>query len=103
MQYANRYLFSDVEPFEVISGASAKVKKVRALSASLANGFKPEWVSGGFSAVCGNQEEQEWEFKPDLDAPVVYIRRRKDGRWYDAGGMRYVLSDKPRKYYDYNF
>jgi hypothetical protein len=101
--FANRYGYSDVEPYEVVRRISDKTVEVRAMSAERDPSYKPEFVVGGFSAVCLNQREQKWVISSNPEARVIRIRLRKDGRWYDSYDNRYGLSDKPRKFYDYNF
>lgn len=101
--YANRYGYSDVEPYEVVRRVSGKTVEVRAMTANRDPSYKPEFVVGGFSAVCLNQRDQKWVMFSNPEARVIRIRQRKDGRWYDANDNRYNLSHEPIKFYDYNF
>jgi hypothetical protein len=102
-KFANHYGYSDVNPYEVVRQISDKTIEVRAMSAKRDSSYKPEFVVGGFSAVCVNQEDQQWVITSNPNAHIIRIRLRKDGRWYDAHGNRYNLSAKPDKFYDYNF
>ena len=102
MMYANQYGYSDVNPYEVMKIVSDKTLDIRAMSAERDPSWKPEVVTGGFSAVYLNQESQKWIIKSDKDERVVRIRLGKQG-WKDANGCRYQLADKPVKFYDYNF
>jgi hypothetical protein len=60
------------------------------------------FVPGGFCGHHANQGRQAWTITPDESAPIRRIRLGKRG-WRDAFGNRYDLSDRPRKFYDYNF
>ena len=102
MKYANHYGWSDVNPFEVVRVVSAKTLEIRAMEAERDPTWKPEFILGGFAGHCINQGEQEWLIKSNEQNPVVRIRLGKKG-WKDAHGRRFGLSDKPIKFYDYNF
>jgi len=104
MQYANHYGYSDVNPFEIVRAVSEITLEIRSMNAKRSNpendlGFAP----GGFFGHCSRQDEQEWTITPNPEAPVIRIRKDKRGRWKDKWGNRYGLSDKPRKFHDYNF
>lgn len=101
MKYANHIGWSDVNPYEVIREVSAKCLEVREMKAERDPSWKPDIIPGGFSGHCINQSEQRWNIEPDEDAPVERIRLGKNG-WKGKAG-RFVLSDKPVKFYDYNF
>ncbi len=102
MQYANHYMYSDVEPYEVVRIVSEKTIEIRAMKAERDESVKLEFHVGGFSAHCSNQDQQKWIITSDETAPIKRIRLGKRG-WKDAHGGRYGLSDKPHKKYDYNF
>jgi hypothetical protein len=102
--FANHIGYSDVTPFEVVRTISDVTLEIREMNAVRSNpenklGFAP----GGFLGHCSNQDEQEWTITSDLDRPVKRIRLNKRGQWKDKYGNRYALSNKPRKFYDYNF
>lgn len=103
MQYANEYGWSDVTPYEVVRVVSDKTIEVRRMNAVRSNpennlGFAP----GGFVGHHANQDAQEWTITSDPEASVKRIRLGKNG-WKDKYGNRYKLSDKPVRFYDYNF
>lgn len=89
--------YSDVEPCTVIkrTATTITVRKDKA-----ERKFTPEWVPGGFSAICTNIDKQEWEITEDPNGHVETFRRHKDGRWYGSGMKLYP---EWMKYYDYNF
>lgn len=100
--FANQIGYSDIEPFEIIRVISNKTIEIRAMNAERDPNWKPEIIPGGFSGHCINQDEQRWIITPRWEAPVVRIRLGKKG-WRDKYGSRYSLSNKPCKFYDYNF
>jgi len=97
-KYINEHLWSDVNPVGVIVAVIGKTKLVCNRVVATENKTKMEFVVGGFSAHCTNQYQQEWEFENhDDDVFVVNYSRTNFKR------MFYGISDKPRKFYDYNF
>lgn len=102
MKYANLHGYSDISPYEVIRVVSDKTLVVRRMDAELDPNWKPEFTPGGFVAHCTNQEKQTYTYKSCEDADTIRIRKRKDGNWYSFYG-RHILSNEPRKFYDYNF
>jgi len=102
MKYANKIGYSDVNPNEIVRAVSAITLEIRAMRAERAHDWKPEIIPGGFSGHCVNQHEQRWIISSDPSAPIVRIRLGKKG-WKDRHGNRYNLSDRPKKFYDYNF
>lgn len=95
-QFANNYLFSDVDPFEVIKVISDKTIEVRSLIAI--RNFEVEWIGSEVQ----NKFDQEWIFKQDPNAAIIRLHKRKDGNYY-KGDLKFVLSDYPIKRYDYRF
>jgi hypothetical protein len=102
MKYANLHGYSDVYPYEVIRVISDKTIEIREMKSELDSNWKPDMVPGGFSAHCTNQDEQKYTYSLNDQAKTIRMRKRKDGRWYSAFG-RHVLSENPKRFYDYNF
>lgn len=102
MKYANLHGYSDIHPFEVVKVVSEKTIEVRRMNAELDPSWKPEIIAGGFAGHCTNQHTQRWIYSSDETSPVMRARLRKDGDFHSASG-KHVLSDNPRKFYDYNF
>lgn len=102
-QYANRLGYSDVEPFEVVRVVSEKCVEVRKMAYELDPAWQPEWVVGGFAGRCINQNSQKWIIASNPANPVCRIRLQKNGNWKAPSGERFALSDRPVKFYDYNF
>lgn len=107
-KYANQHLYTDTNPFEVVEELSDKRILVRAMKCTI----KPEakealqasFVPGGFIGHFDN-DKQEWNYESDASAPLIELRKHKDGRWYETGSRHcpFTLSDHPVKFYDYNF
>lgn len=103
MKYANQYGYSDVYPFEVVRAVSDKCLEVREMDAERDESVKLEWAVGGFAGHCLNQHDQKWFIKSNPENPVLRIRLNKHGVWKSADGRKFDLSDKPSRFYDYNF
>jgi hypothetical protein len=101
-KYANHYGYSDVYPFEVVRVISDKTIEVREMDAERDDSVKLEWLPGGFSGHCVNQRDQKWFITSNESNPVIRLRLNKKG-WQDKHGRRFGLSDKPVRFYDYNF
>jgi hypothetical protein len=102
-RYMNQHGYSDVFPFEVVREVSPKCVEVRPMDYQMDPAFEPQIVLGGFLGHCVNNNEQRYFYAPRPDQASVYVRLRKDGRWYDRDGQRYVPADEPRRFYDFNF
>ena len=102
MNYANYLGYSDVNPFEIIRRVSDKTLEIRAMRAERDPSWKPNFIPGGFSGHVDNQRDQRWLIESDSEGAVRRIRLGKYGG-KDAHGNRYQISEKPVKFYDYNF
>jgi hypothetical protein len=103
MNYANHLGYSDVNPYEVVARISDKTLEVREMSATLDPNWQPEFLPGGFAGHCVNQGQQRWKIASDPAQPVIRIRLNKRGLWRSSDGRRFQISDRPVKFYDYNF
>lgn len=102
MKYANLHGYTDIHPYEVVRIISEKTIEIREMKSELDPNWKPEMIPGGFAAHCTNQNDQTYTYSSNDQVQTIRIRKRKDGRWYSAYG-RHVLSDQPKRFYDYNF
>lgn len=101
MEYANHIGYSDINPYEIIS-RTKKTILVREMKSELKSTFRPTHIPGGFAGHCINQDQQEWIICSDINAPIERAHLHKDGfYWIPRGKLK--LSDKPIKYYDFNF
>jgi hypothetical protein len=98
-KYANLHGYSDIVPFEVIK-ETKKTITIRQMQFEKA--FKPEYVEGGFSAICTNNNKQEWIIAQNENNPLIKAYMRKDGFYWSKYG-KHIISDVPVKFYDYNF
>ena len=57
MKYAMHMAYSDVNPYEVIKVVSDKCIEIREMKAQLNPSYKPQFIPGGFSVVCLNDEQ----------------------------------------------
>jgi hypothetical protein len=101
-KFANCYGYSDVNPYEVVRVVSEKTLEIRAMKCERDPSWKMEVNPGGFCANVSNQNDQKWFITSDESYPVSRIRLGKNG-WKSKGGSKFVLSDAPVKFYDYNF
>ena len=95
------YYFTDVQPCTVIK-RTKKFVTVQMDDYKLNKDSKPEIIPGGFAGHCTNQKDQKWDIVSNKDVPTVRARLRKDGYYHSAHG-KHLLSESPRKFYDYNF
>ena len=102
MKYANQLGYSDVEPYEVVKVISEKTIEIRAMDTEALT-WKRDFHHGGFFGHTSNQNEQKWNITSNENNPVFRIRLSKNKGWRSAGGSRFQLADKPRKFYDFNF
>ena len=102
MQYANMYSYTDVTPYEVVKVISDKTIEVREMDSVEDRSVKLEWEVGGFAGHCVNQRDQKWFITSNPENRIIRIRLGKKG-WKDKHGRKFGLSDKPVRFYDYNF
>lgn len=100
--YANAYGYTDVTPYRIVRIISDTNIQVQEMKTAIADGWKPAMEAGGFAGHCTNNEAQRWTYEDDPTAPVIRIRKNKNGQW-TYKGTRFLLATKPEKYYDYNF
>ena len=75
---------------------------VRAMSAERHPDWKPEFVSGGFTAHCTNNNSQRkaWIIKSDPEGQVMTVRLQKNGSWKSAMGRHSLSTDAVKQYVD---
>ena len=102
-EFANRYGYSDVEPYEVVKVISNQTVEIRAMDTEQTV-FPKQFHIGGFSAHCSDNRNQDYKYISNPDNPVYRIRWSKANRnWYSAGGNKHLMEKLPSKFYDYNF
>lgn len=113
--------YSDAYPYEVVEAVSDKTVVVRSMKSTLDPTWKPEMHVGGFAAHCSNQRSQRWIHESDENGSTITIRRKRKPKtrkrysketmtWEEVTeyewthkGTRFVTTDKPYKFHDYNF
>lgn len=110
-KFINYTTYSDTSPYEVLAiSASGKTAQVRPMITERSNREDDVVTPGGFCAHTSHPKGQLWLYESDEEADVKTMTLRKNDVWQfkgqttsrGAGGFG-VLSDQPRKYYDYNF
>jgi hypothetical protein len=75
-------LWSDVDACTIVRKTPTTVT-LRVDNAKLLNRDELRFITGGFIAHCENQEDQRYEYTPNLDGHVIKISLR---RWADEEG-----------------
>lgn len=97
------YLYSDRKAYTVIA-KTAKTITIQRDKAIRDPSFKPEWVPGGFSAICTNCGDQAWTYERDPSGEVVRCRwSEKYGRYQTGSDGSIAIGRGRHEYYDYNF
>lgn len=99
--HAHVTLWSDVEPVTIIK-KTATTLTVRYDNAVLDPNWKPEFIIGGFSAHCTNNEDQQWIITENPDGKTEVFRWSKRFNCY-KNTSDCKLRPEWRKHYDYNF
>ena len=93
------HLYSDAHAYTVIK-RTANTLTLRRCKATHADGWKPEYIPGGFSVICINDEDQRWQYEEDEDGEIVKANWSKRG--FRVYGSCYVTFGR-HEHYDYNF
>lgn len=97
---ATVHYWSDAHAYTIVK-RTAKTLTLRRCKATLADGWKPEYIPGGFSVICTNDESQRWQYEEDEDGDIV------KAHWSDTYGFRVNgclnVSFGRHEHYDYNF
>ena len=97
---ASVHLYSDDDPCTIVKRTETTIT-VRYDKATRDPDWKPEWIPGGFSAVCTNIHDQKWIIEEDPNGATEVFRWSKvNGAWIHEGCR---LTPGWYKYYDYNF
>lgn len=97
-KYCNFHGYTDIEPYEVVKVVSAKCVEIRAMDATPIE-LPKQFFPGGFSGHYADNRNQKYEYKSNENNSIHRIRLGKKG--WDRG--QHVMSDRPHKFYDYNF
>ena len=97
---ASVHLYTDDNPCTIIKKTATSLT-ARYDKATRDPSWKPEWVVGGLSAICTNQEDQKWIIEEDPNGATETFRWHKNEGAYMHNGCR--LTPGWYKKYDYNF
>lgn len=98
--HAHVHLWTDSEPVTIIKKTRTTLT-VRYDKARRDPNWKPEFIPGGFSAHCTNNDEQRWIIEEDPAGRVEVFRWSKRLNAYQNNGCK--LLPGWVKTYDYNF
>lgn len=97
------HLYSDAHAYTVVKVTKCTIT-VQRDKAILDPDFKPDFVPGGFSAHCTNQDEQSYTYEPDPNGAIETYRWSNKRNRYQGGGDGSIIVTKGRhEFYDYNF
>jgi hypothetical protein len=102
MKYANQYGYTDIKPHEITRTVSPKCLEIRLMLSERDLPIDLGFEAGGFFGHCADQHRQQWTITSDNSAPIFRIRLGANG-WKSATGQQFQLSEKPRRFYDFNF
>lgn len=93
--------YTDRKAYTVIK-RTKKTLTIRRCKVKRAEGFKPDWVLGGFSAICLNNEDQEWVYEEDENGRIMVAHWSEKWCRFMAD---HTLTCSPgrHEFYDYNF
>ncbi len=97
---ATEICYSDKRAYTIIAKTKCTIT-VQRDHVERKESFKPEFVPGGFSVICTNQNVQEWNTQPSPDGIKVTLHRNK-GKGWCHNGTTFVMG-KREEFYDYNF
>ncbi len=99
--YCNNHMYSDVQPYEIVRVISPKTIVIRQMDT--VQTVKPkQFVSGGFSAHCVDQDKQDYNYSSNKSNKLIQARLQKSGHYKSIVG-KHFLSEQPFKFHDYNF
>lgn len=97
-KYCNFYGWSDIHPFEVIRIINDKTIEVRAMD-TIQTEQPKEFHAGGFVGHYSDNNNQAYDFISNEKNQKKRILLSKKGWCHGT----FKMSDKPIKFYDYNF
>ena len=98
--HASVRLWTDEDPCTVIRKTKTTIT-VRYDKAEKDPNWKPEWITGGFSAICTNDHDQQWIITEDPEGHTETFYWSSKSNAYTHNGCR--VTPGWHKYYDYNF
>ena len=93
--------YSDIDPVTVVKKTATTIT-VRKDKAVRDPAWKPEFIPGGFSAHCVNNDEQKWIITEDPNGDTEVFRWHKRTNRYENTAEETLYPGWMKKY-DYNF
>jgi len=94
-KFVSEILYSDINIVGKVVGAYGKTGIIIQKMNATRDTIKKEYIKGGFSFICLNNSNQEWEF----ELTDILVKHRLGKKW----NKQYMLFNNPTHYYDYNF
>lgn len=97
------HLWSDAQAYTIIA-RTEKTLTIQRDKATYAPGYKPEYIPGGFSAICVNDADQEWVYERDPKGEIVKCHwSEKLKRWQAGHDGSLRIGRGRHENYDHNF
>lgn len=102
-KYCNHCMWTDVDPYEVVRVISDECVIVRRMDTKQIE-FPKQFFPGGFVGhFADNRSGQKYEYISNPGNKEIKIRYSSARGCWGPKYMRFVMSDAPHKFYDYNF
>lgn len=95
------HLWSDAHAYTIIR-RSPRSLTLRRDKATLAKGWKPEIIPGGFAGHCINQEDQEYTYEENENGEIAIAHWSQKKHGFYVQRSKYVSPGR-HEFYDYNF
>lgn len=95
-------LYSDSNAYTVIKRTKSTIT-IQRDKATLKPEFKPEFVRGGFSCICTNQNDQDYDYEKNENGRIITLRWSNKYNTWSTGNYGSNVSLGRHEFYDYNF
>lgn len=95
-------LYSDSNAYTVIKRTKSTIT-IQRDKVVLKPEFKPEFIEGGFSHICTNQNDQDYDYERDEDGRILTLRWSDKYNTWSTGNHGSSVSLGRHEFYDYNF
>jgi len=103
---ATLHFYSDAQAYTVVDVINEKKIVVRACTATLKDGWRPEIQPGGFAGHCTNNRDQEYTYEDREELGGRVFTLRKNGNWCEEGqesNSSKLRLGYRKAFHDYNF
>lgn len=95
-------LYSDSHAYTVIKRTKSTIT-IQRDKATLKPESKPEFIEGGFSCICTNQNDQDYDYERDENGRILTLRWSNKYNTWSTGNHGSSVSLGRHEFYDYNF